>query len=598
MAATTTRPSPSRVDYTLSAQLDAQQHRIFSRGEISITNNSSKELTELWFHLYMNAFAHPGTRFLRPSTTGQGVSRSQNQLREPGSIRVLSLERRDELGRDLWPTADEHSPEDPEDETDIRVPLQRPIEPGETLTLLVEFETDLPEIVERTGYERDFHLVSGWYPKLARLDPNGEFRHFSFHPNGEFSANFGDYRVELDVPEAFRVGHSGRSLEERSAHGRRHLVAELHDALDFAWTAWPGFDVQRSRVGEVEVTWLFPQGLDWVPDITRRTVASALAVFGKRFGSYAYPTLTVVHPPDFADAAGGMEYPSLITTGGSPWLARLGTRWTETVTAHELAHQWFYALLASDEYREPFLDESLTTFAEASYLEDQWPSAGAFSSRWLSISAWSVISLQASSAPAHRSALLPAPAFTSFGELGSVIYGRAPLALETIRRSVGRERFDAMLGIYARKFRFGHPEFGDFLAVLKSELGAKTASDLKHLLEGVQAGYRIEQVASFRSAHGYASFVQVAAEGGVHLPSSLRLEFADGSSSVLPIWGPNDHHVEHESPLVRAVVDPKRDLLIDRSFSNNSWRAEPSATPTLSLFLARFLAEIALWGLL
>ena len=78
--------------------------------------------------------------------------------------------------------------------------------------------------------------------------------------------------------------------------------------------------------------------------------------------------LTVVHPPVFAPGASGMEYPTLITTG-FPWYAGHVSTLVERVTLHELGHQWFYGLVATDEHASPFLDEGLTTYAEWKAME-------------------------------------------------------------------------------------------------------------------------------------------------------------------------------------------------------------------------------------
>src|SRR5690606_24486925 len=97
------------------------------------------------------------------------------------------------------------------------------------------------------------------------------------------------------------------------------------------------------------------------------------------------PTLTVVHPPASAAAAGGMEYPALITTGGR-WYASYLSKAVLHVTLHELAHQWFYALCASNEQRFPFLDEGLTSYADSHALNARYGAASGASLRYLDIS--------------------------------------------------------------------------------------------------------------------------------------------------------------------------------------------------------------------
>ena len=81
-------------------------------------------------------------------------------------------------------------------------------------------------------------MVGQWFPKIARLEPDGTWAHFPFHHLAEFYADFGTYDVTLDVPEAFAIGATGPVVERRVDGGRRverHVQGDVHD---FAWTAW------------------------------------------------------------------------------------------------------------------------------------------------------------------------------------------------------------------------------------------------------------------------------------------------------------------------------------------------------------------------
>src|SRR5262249_59025286 len=91
------------------------------------------------------------------------------------------------------------------------------------------------------------------------------------------------------------------------------------------------------------------------------------------------------HPPAGADEAGGMEYPTLITTGGPWFLPRLGARSPDLVTIHELGHQWFYGLVGTNEHVWPFLDEGVNSYAEADSMEARYPDTSAARAFGLSI---------------------------------------------------------------------------------------------------------------------------------------------------------------------------------------------------------------------
>ena len=146
-------------------------------------------------------------------------------------------------------------------------------------------------------------------------------------------------RAWLSAPPAI----GSRDVTDGARRQVRHRAGGVHD---FAWTAWPGFEQRHERVLETDVHLLYPPGHEQNAAVTLSTLRFALPHFSARYGPYPYPDLTVVHPPAHAGAAGGMEYPTLITTGGA-WHASYWSRAVELVTLHELGHQWFYGLVAT-----------------------------------------------------------------------------------------------------------------------------------------------------------------------------------------------------------------------------------------------------------
>jgi aminopeptidase N len=93
----------------------------------------------------------------------------------------------------------------------------------------------------------------------------------------------------------------------------------------------------------------------------------ALEAYGQWYYPYPYPRITVVDPPSAASGASGMEYPMLVTGGvgalGIPEIPGATMREAEVVVLHEMAHQWFYATIATNEAEEPWLDEGFADFA-------------------------------------------------------------------------------------------------------------------------------------------------------------------------------------------------------------------------------------------
>jgi hypothetical protein len=608
------RERPERVaSYTLSARLDENAHRINATGTITWRNASRVAVRELYLHLYLNAFKNQRSLYLR-SPFDEG--RSGTHPSDWGYVDVERFVAR-ELGADLWPGRTPGSPHDPNDETDVRLPLPRPLEPGETLTIDVAFSATLPRIVERTGHDGSFHFVAQWFPKLARLEENGTWAHFSFHPQAEFYADFGDYDVTLDVPAAAVVGATGRLVETRAAGARRIERYRAGPVHDFAWVAWPEFREQRARVGGVDVRLLHPPDGAKSAAIELAAVRAGLARFSKLYGDYPYPTLTVVHPPDSAAPAGGMEYPTLVTTGG-PWYAGwLGPRALESVTLHELLHQWFYGIVATDETRFPFLDEGITTYAELSALDALYGTGSAFRGFGLELSATSLARVFAARRAEDVPVASTAASFPGFRALAALVYSRTGTALETLARVYGREPLERAIGRYAREQRFAHPEPEDFFRVVRQELGQEAGDALElALVERGRVDYVVRELQTapertpggvFDQKSGRTTVPATAATGGhfrgrvvvyrhgeLELPVDVELVDAQGARTRVRWDGRGTHHVvdfRGNAPLAFARVDPDHRVLLDDDLLNNAVARSPEA-PLRTLERALYFAEL------
>jgi hypothetical protein len=585
--------APLIASYTLTAELDADQHVVRARGHIDWTNPSRTPTEELYFHLYLNAFKNEKSLFLRSPF---GAGRSGSRARNWGYIDVKKLTAPELDGASLWPLRVQ-TPGDPDDETSVRVPLPREVAPGETLRLEIEFEAKLPEIVERTGYFRDFHFVGQWFPKLAKREPDGTWVSFPFHPQSEFYADFGDYDVTLDVPEAMVVGASGVRVSSESAGGRRRDRYVARGVHDFAWTAWPGFHETSEDIAGTRVRLLYPPGNEKNRDDTLEALRFALPYFERRYGDYPYPTLTVVHPPAGAQNAGGMEYPTLITTGG-PWFTRLsGARAIEAVTIHELGHQWFYGLLASNEHRYPFLDEGVNTYAENDALETRYPDGSMFSLFGLRADAASLARAFAAAREEDAPIGLPAAEFPSFGSMAALVYSRTGAALETSARVYGRERLARALEEYARTQRFKNPTPEDLIGAVRRVVGPDAARALTlALLERGTVDYVARDVqtaqlsspagvfdletgretlppASMTEESGWVGRVLVLRRGVVELPVDVEFIDEKGDRSRQRWDGHGPFRVfewRGDARLSSVLVDPDHKILLDGNLFNNS----------------------------
>jgi len=605
-------------DYTLRARLDPEKHTLHGEGTIRFRNASSGAVHELWLHLYLNAFKNERSTFLREPVAG---FRGSAPLADWGTIDLTTLSLRGDAGdsasgTDLLPTLDRPSAADTGegagDETDVKVALPREVRSGETITLDVAWDDKLPSIVERTGYAGSFHFVGQWFPKLARLEPDGTWAHFPFHHLAEFYADFGTYDVTLDVPASFTIGATGPLVESRRDGGRlveRHVQADVHD---FAWTAWDGFRTREERVGDVRVRVLFPEGYE--ADALREldAVRFALPYFARRYGPYPYAELTVVHPPEAASEAGGMEYPTLITTGGA-WHGTPFSKLIELVTVHELGHQYFYGLLASNEVLWPFLDEGINSYAEADVLRAMFGAGSAVSGLGLTVSDSAIQAVFGNAAEHDDPIAQPAYAFETGGRYSSLVYERTGAVLETLRRVYGQAGMDRAMSEYTRAFRFEHPGPEDLIACFAQGMGGEAAAMLRRaLFEKAWVDYAVVEVASHphtaprglfdrdgrretvaaAPAKGgdYEGSVLVERRGTLSFPVEIELVLEDGHRERVPWDGVGGSiRVPYRGPsrLRGAIVDPDRAVLLDDDLTNNHGTAADAERRGADLVLER-----------
>ncbi|MFO0568676.1 MAG: M1 family metallopeptidase [Polyangiaceae bacterium] len=609
---------PRIASYALEARLDVASHTLTGKGTLTWQNPSSVSTNELWFHLYLNAFKNEQSLFLRSPF---GAGRSGSHGSDFGYIDVTRLAVRELGAENLWPRAAKTSPGDAGDETDIRLPLPREIGPGEKVNIELEWTSRLPSIVERTGYSGSFHLVGQWFPKLAKREPDGTWAHFAFHPQAEFYADFGDYDVTLNVPRGFVVGATGRRVGDREDAGRVELRYHAERVHDFAWTAWDRFRERRERVDGVDVQLLYPPGHEANAEDELEVLRDALPHMSRRYGRYPHPTLTVVHPPEAARNAGGMEYPAFITTGGPWWAARSGARAAPAVTVHELGHQWFQGLLASNEPAWPFLDEGVNTYAETQFMQTRFGTGSLFSLGGLEVSDLAARRVFAI-AHGHDGAIAePAARFATFQDLGALVYARTAVALASVANAWGTDGLDRALERYTRDQRFRHPAPKDLLDAVRAELGDDAHDTLKTALfdkgwvdyelgavdcvgEQKPAGVFDSEsgrttVERARAADTQACRVLVRRKGTLSFPVSIELEMASGARSRAHWdgkgnWTTLDH--EGSDRVVAAIVDPDREILLDENFANNSFSSRAKFAHR-TLERATYLAELFLGAL-
>ncbi len=348
-----------------------------------------------------------------------------------------------------------------------------------------------------------------------------------------------------------------------------------------AWTAWPEFRVVSSDVQAAGTTTrvelLLPPAEVGNADRHLAAARAALDFYGSWYGAYPWTKLTIVVPPPAAGGAGGMEYPTLVTTGGSGGLS-IGTHEVEIVTAHEIAHEWFPMQVQSNEGAEAWLDEGFADYLTTRVLDRLYGTTRSAMDSPLGRSGYSQIQRGTFISSAARQPLAqPAWTFPTFQLYGATVYAKGSLALLGLERTLGDERLTAALRAYADRWRWRHPTSGDLQAAIEDATG----EHLEWFFDGFVFG---DGVVDYRVAGVDDSRVVVERTGDVAFPVDVRLDTADGTSQVQHWDGQGDRvEIDAGQPVRSVAIDPDERITLELNRLDNFREQQPRVLGPLAL---------------
>jgi aminopeptidase N len=189
----------------------------------------------------------------------------------------------------------------------------------------------------------------------------------------------------------------------------------------------------------------------------------ALLAFNEMFGPYPYSELDVVETPNYL---GGMEYPGLVVVGDAQYPTLSGLEW---LTAHEVAHQWWFAVVGNDQIDDPWLDEALTQYSTMLYYESVYGrerADGILQSVFRGTEQMLVRSGQ------DQPIGLPAEEYPR-ARYWQIVYDKGALYFHELRQAVGDEAFFEILQTYYEQNRYGIATPPDLLAAIESVTGER-----------------------------------------------------------------------------------------------------------------------------
>ena len=568
------------ISYDMDIDVDVKNHQYKGVQKAIYTNNSPDELDKVYYHLYFNAF-QPGSQMDVRSLNIKDPDRrvrdriSKLSADEIGYIKVNSLK--------LNGTAVRYETVG----TILEVTLNTPIKSGESVTLDMVFDAQIPAQIRRTGRDNKEGValsMAQWYPKMAEYDFEGW--HTPPYIAREFHGVWGDFDVKISIDKEYVLGGTGYLQNAQEiGHGyedkSKPLNVPTSDKLtwhfkapnvhDFMWAADPDYnhDVLK-MVNGIDLHFLYKKDLEakylgnW-KELQSKT-AELMVYFSEHIGQYPYKQYSVIQGGD-----GGMEYAmSTLITGERSFGSLFG------VTAHEMAHTWFQFLLATNESKHPWMDEGFTSYIsnkasfESMKRGDKNPNTGPY--RGYNYLVKNNI---------EEPLTTHADRYNTNAAYGTGSYGKGSMFLSQLEYIIGAENVANGLKKYFADFSFKHPTPNDVKRSMEKVSGIHLDW---YLNEWTQTIHTIDY--GIKAVNG--KNITLERIGQMPMPMDLEVVYTDGSrenfniplrmmrgnkptsATVLKGWGwAMPTYSFNVSKAVQSVTIDKSKLMADVNDDNN-----------------------------
>jgi len=364
-SAVAAEPPASLPQYDLDLTIDTDKHKAQLRERVTWTNTTRTPANHLAFNFYPN-YRVPAGDYLHLAKTLELLRLQPTLGIDKGgragvitSARLLSLGGKPTDVR-LAYEYDEHNP------TAFRFPLPQSVDPGESVTVELVCEFHLPNKQGRLGYWEGVTFLSNCFPVLAFCDDSG-WRPMPFVPwHQPWFNEAGVYHATITLPDAgVMVCPAAKKSETKLPDGWKRIETDAFVGRDFAVLC-------SSRYKEFTAEAKLPNGKsvalrcvafaehEWYATEMLKIVAEAIPVYSQWFGAFPYPSFTIV---ESYFGWNGNECAGLIMIDervfGMPHLAR---GYVEYLVSHETCHQWWYNLVGTNGYSEPFMDEGSAAY--------------------------------------------------------------------------------------------------------------------------------------------------------------------------------------------------------------------------------------------
>lgn len=496
-----------RADYDIKCELDEVNLKLTGKETIVYFNNSPDQLGYLWLQLDENEHSDKNNANYQdpnsmPATATDVLLDRSIAAAKPNDFGIKITKMVDATGKELKYTVNK---------TMMRIELPVPLKPGQKFTFNIDWNYKISNRMKeggRGGYEyfaedgNYLFTIAQWYPRLCVYSDFQGWQNHQFTGRGEFALTFGNFKVQMTVPDDHVVGSTGecqnlqtvlsparfarwqkaqsakepveiatleeaKAAEKQKSKTKKTWIFKADNVRDFAWTSSRRFiwDALPAYVSGKKVMCMSMYGKE-AYGLYRKFSSKAVAHTIK-----SYSNFTIPYPYPVAqsiEAANGMEYPMICFNYGRT--EKDGTYSEATkygmlgVIIHEVGHNFFPMIVNSDERQWTWMDEGLNTFVE--YLTEELYDNKFPTRRGPAFSITNYMSL-----PKNELEPIMTNSENIIG-FGPNAYAKPATGLNILRETImGRELFDYAFKEYARRWAFKHPTPADLFRTLEDASG-------------------------------------------------------------------------------------------------------------------------------
>ena len=409
---------------SIEAELHPQQRMMDAKQTLRLQNRSGQALGDVVLRTWANAFS---TEEYSPAAIEEVYDQCYPEGFSEGGIKVMSVQ----MGGQAVPSAYDDAAK-----TVQRITLPAAWQPGEWIELSLEYAIQIPVCNYRFGFASGIYTLGNAFP-IPAVREKDAWRTDEYFPLGDpFYSGCANYSVTVTVPKDYQCAGSAYG-QKTQAEDKWVYTFEAPAVRDFALSISDRFALAQATVGDTLVSSyaLSSQAAESALQYAKQ----ALSCFNELYGAYPYRHLTVA-PVDFP--FGGMEYPGLVLVQSAQY-AKDQEQSLETVIVHEVAHQWWYAVVGSDQYYQPWQDEAMAEYSLLDYTSKYYGKDARDSLAFSRFETAMRVSIPQGVTPGS-----PIDYFGNMSEYSLVVYRRGAAMLVALDTSLGDKFLDFQRAYY------------------------------------------------------------------------------------------------------------------------------------------------------